>query len=121
GNVAVAISWAEFFNRLLRNLGIHVPDWLTQNYRTASPETLLAAPHIFGVPIVFNILAFGIVALITVVLVWGIKESSEFNAIMVLIKIIVLLFFVGLALYYVSPAEMTNNWKPFHPQGWAGT
>ena len=29
GNVAVAISWAEFFNRLLRNLGIHVPDWLT--------------------------------------------------------------------------------------------
>jgi APA family basic amino acid/polyamine antiporter len=121
GNVAVAISWAEFFNRLLRNLGIHVPDWLTQNYRTASPETLVAAPHIFGVPIVFNILAFGIVALITVVLVWGIKESSEFNAIMVLIKIIVLLFFVGLALYYVSPEKMTTNWKPFQPQGWMGT
>jgi amino acid transporter len=66
GNVAVAISWAEFFNRLLRNLGIHMPDWLTSNYRTATDETLAAAPHIFGVPIVFNILAFGIVALITV-------------------------------------------------------
>jgi basic amino acid/polyamine antiporter, APA family len=121
GNVAVAISWAEFFNRLLRNLGIYVPDWLTSNYRTATEETLAAAPHIFGIPIVFNILAFGIVALITTVLVWGIKESSNFNAIMVLIKILVLLFFIGLALYYVSPAQMTENWKPFQPQGWFGT
>jgi basic amino acid/polyamine antiporter, APA family len=121
GNVAVAISWAEFFNRLLRNLGIHVPDWLTSNYRTATDETLAAAPHIFGVPVVFNIFAFGIVALITIVLVWGIKESSNFNAVMVLIKIIVLLFFIGLALYYVSPAKMSENWKPFQPQGWFGT
>ncbi|HET6973828.1 MAG TPA: amino acid permease [Pyrinomonadaceae bacterium] len=121
GNVAVAISWAEFFNRLLRNLGIHMPDWLTSNYRTATKETLAAAPHIFGLPIVFNILAFGIVALITIVLVWGIKESSNFNAVMVLIKILVLLFFIGLALYYVSPAKMAENWKPFQPQGWFGT
>lgn len=121
GNVAVAISWAEFFNRLMRNLGIHIPDWLTQNYRTASTEVIDAAPHLFGFPIVFNILAFGIVALITVVLVWGIKESANFNAGMVAIKILVLLFFIGLALYYVSPAQMTDNWKPFQPQGWAGT
>ena len=121
GNVAVAISWAEFFNRLLRNLGIHVPDWLTQNYRTATPETFANAPEIFGVPIVFNIFAFGIVALITIVLVWGIKESSNFNAVMVFIKILVLLFFVGLALYYVSPATMAQNWQPFQPQGWSGT
>ena len=121
GNVAVAISWAEFFNRLMRNLGIHVPDWLTSNYRTATEETLAAAPHIFGIPIVFNILAFGIVALITIVLVWGIKESSNFNAVMVLIKILVLLFFIGLALYYVSPATMVEHWKPFQPQGWFGT
>lgn len=121
GNVAVAISWAEFFNRLLRNLGIHMPEWLTSNYRTATPEILDTAPHIFGIPIVFNILALGIVALITIVLVWGIKESSEFNAIMVFIKIIVLLFFVGLALYYVSPAQMSANWAPFQPQGWMGT
>jgi APA family basic amino acid/polyamine antiporter len=121
GNVAVAISWAEFFNRLMRNLGIHIPDWLTSNYRTATDETIATAPHIFGVPIVFNILAFGIVALITIVLVWGIRESSMFNAVMVLIKILVLLFFIGLALYYVSPAQMTANWKPFQPQGWFGT
>jgi len=121
GNVAVAISWAEFFNRLMRNLGIHIPDWLTQNYRTASPEVIAAAPHAFGFPIVFNILAFGIVALITIVLVWGIKESANFNAGMVAVKILVLLFFIGLALYYVSPAKMTENWQPFQPQGWGGT
>jgi APA family basic amino acid/polyamine antiporter len=121
GSVAVAISWAEFFNRLLRNLGIHIPEWLTVNYRTATEETLAAAPQIFGVPIVFNLLAFGIVALITTVLVWGIKESSQFNAIMVFIKILVLLFFIGLALYYVSPATMTTNREPFQPQGWTGT
>jgi APA family basic amino acid/polyamine antiporter len=121
GNVAVAISWAEFFNRLLRNLGIHFPDWLSQNYRTATPEVLADAPHIFGIPIVFNVLALGIVALITVVLVWGIKESAEFNAVMVGIKILVLLFFIGLALYYVTPAQMTDNWQPFQPQGWSGT
>ena len=121
GNVAVAISWAEFFNRLLRNLGIHMPDWLTSNYRTATPEIMASAPHVFGIPIVFNILAFGIVALITVVLVWGIKESSNFNAVMVFIKILVLLFFIGLALYYVSPATMVDHWHPFQPQGWMGT
>ena len=121
GNVAVAISWAEFFNRLLRNLGIHVPDWLTSNYRTATEETWAAAPQIFGVPIIFNIFAFGIVALITIVLVWGIRESSNFNAVMVLIKILVLLFFIGLALYYVSPSTMVEHWHPFQPQGWFGT
>src|SRR6476646_2161964 len=110
GNVAVAISWAEFFNRLLRNLGIHVPDWLTSNYRTATAETMASALH-----------TFGIVALITVVLVCGIKESSNFNAVMVLIKILVLLFFIGLALYYVSPATMVDHWHPFQPHGWMGT
>ena len=48
GNVAVAISWAEFFNRLLRNLGIHVPDWLTSNYRTATDRnTCRRASHLW--------------------------------------------------------------------------
>jgi APA family basic amino acid/polyamine antiporter len=121
GNVAVAISWAEFFNRLLRNLGIHFPDWLASNYRTATPEILAAAPHVFGVPIVFNFLALGIVALITAVLVWGIKESAEFNAVMVGIKILVLLFFIVVILYYVTPSKMPDNWHPFQPNGWAGT
>jgi APA family basic amino acid/polyamine antiporter len=53
--------------------------------------------------------------------VWGIKESAEFNAGMVIIKIIVLLFFITIALYFVSPSKMTVNWHPFQPTGWGGT
>src|SRR5687767_14987807 len=121
GNVAVAISWAGYFNEFLRTIGITLPEWLVNNYRTATPEVLAAAPNLLGYPIVFNAPAFGIVALITIVLVWGIKESANFNAGMVAIKIIVLLFFITLMLYFVSPSTMVENWKPFQPMGWSGT
>ena len=123
GNVAVAISWANYFRTLLENLGIHFPLWLATDYRTAAkiPGLYEGAPHIFGVPIVFNLLAVLIVALITVVLVAGIRESARFNAGMVIIKILVLLFFVVVALKYVSPAQMSANWHPFQPNGWKGT
>jgi basic amino acid/polyamine antiporter, APA family len=123
GNVAVAISWANYFRTLLHSAGIDFPLWLATDYRTAAkiPGLYESAPQIFGVPIVFNILAAGIVGLITVVLVLGIRESARFNAGMVLVKILVLLFFIGIALYYVSPAEMQVNWHPFQPNGWKGT
>ncbi len=121
GNVAVAISWAGYFNEFLSTFNIALPEWLVSNYRTATPEILAAAPHLFGRAIVFNAPAFGIVALITIVLVWGIKESARFNAVMVGIKILVLLFFIVVMLYYVSPGKMTTNWQPFQPMGWGGT
>ena len=131
GNVAVAISWANYFRTLMDGVGVHIPAWLATDYRTAAKfaatnpagyaEAFGGAPHIFGHAIIFNLLAFLIVALITVVLVWGIRESAGFNAIMVMIKIMVLLFFVGMALYYVSPAKMATNWHPFQPTGWHGT
>ncbi len=131
GNVAVAISWANYFRTLLENLGIKIPLWLATDYRTAAQlaknnPALYAsafgpAPHIFGHPVIFNLLAFGIVALITVVLVWGIRESAGFNAVMVGIKILVLLFFIVIALYFVSPSKMVSNWHPFQPRGWGGT
>src|SRR6185312_10203405 len=71
GNVAVAISWANYFRTLLESIGIHFPLWLATDFRTAAhtPELLANAPHVLGVPIVFNLLAFLIVALITIVLV----------------------------------------------------
>ena len=123
GNVAVAISWANYFRSLLESIGINIPAWLATDFRTARkiPGLIDSAPHILGIPIVFNLLAFGIVALITIVLVWGIKESAQFNAVMVLIKILVLLFFIGVALYFVSPSNMAKNWHPFQPTGWGGT
>ena len=131
GNVAVAISWAEYFHKLLLNLGIPFPHWLAADYRSAMilsqenpaeyAQLFGSAPELFGIPLIVNFLAFGIVALITIVLVWGIKESANFNAGMVAVKILVLLFFVGTALYFVSPSEMATNWRPFQPQGWGGT
>lgn len=123
GNVAVAISWANYFRTLLGNIGLDIPQWLAVDYRTAAkiPGLLESAPRIFGVPIVCNVLAFGIVAIITIVLVWGIRESARFNAVMVGIKILVLAFFVGIALHFVAPATMVENWTPFQPNGWTGT
>ncbi len=124
GNVAVAISWANYFRSFMQDaFGVNIPDWLATDFRTARkiPGLLEHAPHIFGYPIVFNLLAFGIVALITVVLVWGIKESAGFNAGMVMVKIVVLLFFIGALFYFVSPSKMEANWHPFQPVGWGGT
>jgi basic amino acid/polyamine antiporter, APA family len=124
GNVAVAISWANYFRTFMHDaLGVDIPQWLSTDFRTARkiPGLIESAPHVFGIPIVFNLLALGIVFLITIILVWGIKESAEFNAVMVGIKIIVLLFFITIALYFVSPSSMAKNWHPFQPNGLAGT
>ncbi|MBN2205800.1 MAG: amino acid permease [Candidatus Aminicenantes bacterium] len=124
GNIAVAISWANYFKTFLAGFNLHVPDWLSMDYRTAAKIVDEAgvkivyrdAPHIFGLPIIFNLLAVGIVAVITLVLVWGIRESARFNAIMVGIKIVVLTFFIIIGFFWVKPA----NWTPFAPNGWAG-
>ncbi len=69
GNVAVAISWGDYFNTLLRGVGVDLPVWLTTGYRTAllSSEPRRAAgccdtaPQIAGIPILVNLPAFGIV------------------------------------------------------------
>ena len=119
GNVAVAISWGNYFNRLLLGLGVHVPSWMTIDYRTAAqkmPAIVVAAPHVFGVPIVFNVFAVAIVSAITVVLVWGVQESARANTFMVGFKLLILGFFVFVSMKYVEPA----NWHPFAPNGVGG-
>ena len=118
GNVAVAISWGNYFKTLISGFGIIVPDWLSTDYRTAAhiPGLFDRAPHLFGVPIVFNILAFGIVAAITIVLVIGIRESATLNTTMVILKLIVLAFFVAVGWSYMRGA----NFHPFLPNGWGG-
>ncbi|MBI3300518.1 MAG: amino acid permease [Deltaproteobacteria bacterium] len=124
GNIAVAISWANYCKTFLKGFGIIIPDWLSLDYRTAARIVDAAgvhtvyrdAPRVFGVPIIFNLLAVLIVTVITAVLVWGIRESARVNAVMVGIKISVLLFFVTVGCRWVQPA----NWTPFAPNGWAG-
>src|SRR4026209_463601 len=94
GNVAVAISWGDYFSSLLRSIGIDLPVWLTTGYRTALLSSnvdvhnlLNTAPHVLGIPILVNIPAFGIVMLITWLLLRGARESATANTIMVAIKL----------------------------------
>ncbi|HTE90769.1 MAG TPA: amino acid permease, partial [Terriglobales bacterium] len=65
---------------------------------------LLGAPQIFGVEIGFNLPAFVIALVITAILVIGIKESARFNTTIVVIKLAVVLFVIGLGFRYVSPS-----------------
>src|SRR6187401_1434409 len=89
GNVAVAISWGDYFKSLLAGW-VAFPSWLTTGYRTALLSSdpavhglLDSAPHIGSIPILINFPAFAIVMLITWLLLLGARESSRANNIMV--------------------------------------
>jgi APA family basic amino acid/polyamine antiporter len=123
GNVAVAISWGDYFTSLLRSFGVQFPTWLTTGYRTAllSPDPALhglldSAPHMAGVPILVNVPAFAIVALITWLLMLGVRESATANNIMVTIKLLVLGLFIVVGLTHLN----TANYHPFAPNGFRG-
>lgn len=122
GNVAVAISWGDYFKSLVGGW-IDIPYWLTTGYRTAllSPDPALhgmldTAPHIAGLPILINIPAFAIVALITGLLLLGVRESARANNFMVTVKLLVLALFIIMGLQHINPA----NYHPFAPNGWTG-
>ena len=143
GNIAVAISWAGYFRQLIEGLGIHwLPEWLWCDSRTAwlagqevlklqaahadlgtlslelrqAAEAWAAAPQIAGLHIVFNLPAFLIVMFLTVILLLGIRESAWFNAAMVAIKIVIIVFFLIVGAFYIQP----HNWTPFAPNGFKG-
>jgi basic amino acid/polyamine antiporter, APA family len=83
---------------------------------SSAHAAITSAPHPFGFPVIFNLPAMLIVTLVTVILYRGIKESAKFNGIMVMLKLVVLGFFVLVGCFYVQPA----NWSPFIPNGWKG-
>lgn len=123
GNIAVAISWSDYFTSLLLGMGIHIPDYLTMDYWTAqamgSEAAKLAwqnAPVLGGIRFICDVPAFLIVCLITYITYIGIKESKNSANWMVGLKlaVIVLVFVVGS--FYIQPA----NWSPFLPNGIAG-
>jgi APA family basic amino acid/polyamine antiporter len=123
GNVAVAISWGDYFTTLLRGVGINLPAFLTTGYRTAllsaNPDThglLQSAPQVLGIPVLVNLPAFGIVMLITWLLLRGARESSTVNTVMVIIKLAVLTLFIGVGIMNINPA----NYTPFAPNGFTG-
>jgi APA family basic amino acid/polyamine antiporter len=81
---------------------------------------LVNAPRIFGMEIGFNLPAFVIALVITAILVVGIKESARFNTTIVVIKVAVVLFVIGLGIRYVSVSNWGNDWHSFAPMGFGG-
>src|SRR4026209_1494998 len=113
GNVAVAISWGDYFNTLVKGVGVVMPAWLTAGYRTALLSAdpaihglLESAPHVAGIPIVVHAPAFAIVTLITVLLLQGAKESVRANNIMVVIKLLALGLFMAVGATHINTANL---------------
>jgi APA family basic amino acid/polyamine antiporter len=122
GNVAVAISWGDYFKSLVGDW-ISIPAWLTTGYRTAllssNPNVhglLDTAPRVAGIPILINVPAFAIVALITWLLLRGVRESARANNIMVAVKLVVLALFIVMGAQHIN----TANYHPFAPNGFKG-
>jgi basic amino acid/polyamine antiporter, APA family len=140
-NAAVAVSWSGYFQALLKQFQIELPAWLGTDFRSAiqgaaqlaaaqaahSDLTLAPgvlrdaqawqqAPHLLGVPIVFNLPAFCIVALVTWVVLIGIRETARFNTGLVIFKLAVVGFFLVLGATCIK----TQNWQPFAPNGMKG-
>jgi APA family basic amino acid/polyamine antiporter len=141
GNIAVAISWSEYFINLLEGFHIHIPRYLTMDYFSAfkgheaiqqltssghvaditermKAEALAwnTAPGIGGVKLIANLPALIIVALITYLVYIGIRETKKVTNAMVMLKVGVVLAVIALGFFYVTPA----NWHPFMPNGFSG-
>jgi APA family basic amino acid/polyamine antiporter len=139
GNIGVAIGWSGYFRELISHFGISLPSWLATDPRSAHmaataiasgatdagsqylASALSTAPHLFGFPVIANLPAFLSVAVITVVLVIGIRESANTNNAMVLLKIAIILFFIAVGAFLLRP----SNWSDpaqggFAPNGFAG-
>ncbi|HVD61526.1 MAG TPA: amino acid permease [Gemmatimonadaceae bacterium] len=123
GNVAVAISWGDYFKTLLAGMGLHLPVWLATGYRTALLSSdpavhglLGSAPHIGSLPVLINVPAAAIVLAITWLLMIGVRESAKANNIMVAVKLIALTLFIVVGSMHMK----TANFHPFAPNGFTG-
>lgn len=144
GNIAVAISWSQYFVSVLNGFHIHIPEWMTMDYVTAhngftdavkalgdgTGKTLATldaglrnayyawqnAPGSGSFRIIMNIPALLIVVLITWIVYIGIRESRTTNNVFVLIKLGVILAVIIAGAFYVQPP----NWHPFMPHGFSG-
>lgn len=102
GAAAVANGWAGYFVGTLATFNLHLPEALTK------------APMLGGV---INLPAFGVIWLLTILLIIGVKESARFNNIIVIIKLSTIAIFITLASAHLN----TDNWHPFMPYGWFST
>jgi APA family basic amino acid/polyamine antiporter len=142
GNIAVAISWSDYFTEFIRGFGRTIPEYLTIDYfsalnahKTVSealsvgtdmsslPHGIIAAnqawidaPALGNFRLIADIPALAIVFVITYIVFIGIRESRTANNIMVGIKLLVIFFVIVAGSFYIKP----DNWSPFAPEGVAG-
>lgn len=123
GNIAVAISWSDYFTSLMDGFGWHIPEWMTMDYWTAGKgesEAAIAAwnnaPVIGGVRVICDLPAFFITLIITWIIYVGIKESKRSTNAMVILKLAVIGLVIIAGAFYVKP----ENWNPFIPNGMRG-
>jgi amino acid transporter len=142
GNITVAISWSDYFTGLLSSGGIHLPDWMTMDYLTASSgfkkanllmnsgksfdslgdgiqsayHAWTGAPKIGSFHFVADLPALLIIFLVTWLVYRGIRESRNASNIMVAIKLVVVLGVIIVGAFYVD----TSKWNPFAPEGISG-
>ena len=117
-NMSVSVGFAAHIEALLEWFGIHPPlRWISPAYlptglQDFAGHDLYAPGWHFG----FNVPAFLVVMVLTVILVRGIRESARTNNILVLIKIVAILAFIFAAASFIKP----TYWHPFMPNGWTG-
>jgi APA family basic amino acid/polyamine antiporter len=117
-NMTVSVGFAAHVVDLLDWFGLHPsarwlsPAYLPGGLQDLSGNWLYHPGWHFG----FNIPAFLIVLILTVILVRGIRESAETNNAMVGIKLVAILIFVFAVIGFIHP----SNWHPFMPNGWSG-
>lgn len=128
GNIAVAISWSDYFTSFLRGFNIHLPLWTTMDFLTAyrgfnagdaTSEAYQAwanAPQIGGLHLVLDLPALMIVFFITYLVYRGIHESRTASNMMVLLKLCVIFMVIVIGAFYINP----DNWHPFLPNGMSG-
>ncbi len=111
GAVTVSIGWSGYVVSLLNQLGIHIPPALT-----AARGTLVTLADGTTVTAIFNLPAVFIIAVVSTLLVVGIKESANVNNIIVFVKVAVVLLFI----FGAAHAIVAANWKPFIPENTTG-
>lgn len=127
GNIYVAFSWSGYFTNLLDGLGLHLPAWLTINYRSAHAAALAgsageglnawnSAPMLGGLRIILDLPAFAINALITWLVYTGVKESRNASNAMVVVKLAIIALVIVVGIGHVD----LDNWTPFLPNGFTG-
>lgn len=127
GNIYIAFSWSGYFTNLLETFHLHLPEWLTINYKSAhaaflegkAGEGMAAwqnAPVIGNLKVIFDMPALAINILITYLVYKGTKESKNFSNIMVVVKLVIILLIIAVGVFYID----IDNWTPFMPNGFGG-